>query len=203
MASLGDNIRVVADGRLPNGSAWEASWVWRITAIVEGSSLFQWLSVLQQALNREWYTALNPVRIRFHTGFSVQRLTAVNLNRPTETTVVQANWLGSRSIGFPAPPELTYVVALSTGLRGRSYNGRIYWPCPDSRFVPNGIVDSNDFGVIQRFFNVMRFCGDANDNGTLCVWSRTLSTDDVVFTSIVNTASLRNRVYWQRRRSTN
>lgn len=201
MPRLGDNIRITADGSLPNGSPWECTWVWRITAIVENTSLFQWLSVLQQTLNREWYTVLNPVRIRFHTGFRVDRLNAVNLNQPTEETTVQAGWAGSRTIGFPAPPELTYVVSLATGLRGRSYNGRIYWPCSDSRFVPNGVVDPNDFQVIQRFFNLLRFCGDQNDNGLLVVWSRVLSTDGIVFTTPVTSATLRQRVYWQRRRS--
>lgn len=200
MPAVGDNIRIVASGSLPSGHPWECTWVWRITAINTGETLHEWLNNMRQPLSNLWVGNPNPTGRRFHHDFHWNDMQAVNLNRPTEETVQQVGLRGTRTIGYPAPPELTFVVALATGLRGRSYNGRIYWPCTDSRFVPNGNVDPNDRGVLQAFFNLLRFTGNQASNGVLCVWSRALSTDEIVFTTPVTSANLRGRVYWQRRR---
>jgi hypothetical protein len=201
MPQQGDNIRIVAHGNLPSQAhTWECTWVWRVTAVSQTGSLPNWLNVLVASLSDAFLQGGNHLARWTNDGFSISGFRALNLNTPTEEATNVQNWRGEYRIGYSMPPEATSVVHLSTGLAGRSYAGRIYWPFTEARQQEAGVQTSNYIAALNRFFRVVRFAGNAQDNGVLAVWSRALSTDDVVFTTPVTTTNIRPRVYWQRRR---
>lgn len=201
MPNQGDNIRVVVRGfHTSQRLRWETSFVWRVTAINENANLFSWLNTLTRSLDTAWRTASPRIDGQFGTDFSVESWVAVNLNQPTETAVSSQRLVGAANLGFQAPPELTMLIQLNTGVRGRSYTGRIYWPWQRLDHQDEGVISPVHVPAIQSFFNVLRFAGDTFNNGTLAVWSRALSTPEVVFATVTTGYTLRTRLYWQRRR---
>lgn len=63
---------------------------------------------------------------------------------------------GSGTSGVPMPGSVTTSIKLSTGLRGRSYRGRMYWPAIGINDVSNGLLATARRDAIVAAVNTLK-----------------------------------------------
>jgi hypothetical protein len=58
--------------------------------------------------------------------------------------------------GTALPGNVTSAVKLATGLRGRSFRGRIYWPALTASMIVGGQINATNATAIQASVNLLR-----------------------------------------------
>ena len=136
----------------------------------------------------------------YPTTTSFQRLTAFNLDTPTESASQAITGQGTDA-AQAYNPRAAALLSLVTGVRGRSYRGRLYYPpFSEVTVASGGTIDSTVVPVWTAFGEDIKVLGDAGDNGNLVVYSRKLSTTGIVFNTVVTSVLARSQLASQRRR---
>lgn len=128
------------------------------------------------------------------------KFSVYNVNTPDEQASIRLSAQGS--INSPAyDPRSALLMRLSTGLRGKSYNGHLYYPPPCDRWIEAGII-TRQYGLrlAEAFANAIKVLGTRAEQGILTVYSRKLSTDMIIFNTAVSKLTCSTALASQRRR---
>src|ERR1700741_465485 len=110
--------------------------------------------------------------------------------------IVAVNVAGSQA-GVALPPETALVVSFKTGVVGKSYRGRSFWPGLDpEQLENNGTLSGAALTAYQNMFQAYVDVMITNTDSGLCIWSPTLGIGTSVLTALV-----RDTPHPQRRRN--
>ena len=189
MAGQGDTINIVWSGTFGSSATpWSMVKDYRITAINNAGSLSAWLATCAGTYTAAWTTALLAM---LADEFTFDRAEAFNRNDLTEgaTLTIDIDGTGNAD-GLPL--RMAAVILKETGLRGRSYLGRMSFPAILGTLQDNGILDDAVVAALTTWAGATRILGDATNQGHLTVYSPTLSTPDIVFNTLVSSYTIRN-----------
>jgi hypothetical protein len=138
--------------------------------------------------------AIWPISLTFF------QLDTFNINTPDEqasVSIVASGTIGRESYD----PRAAILVRFGTGMRGRSFKGAGYYPPPAEEDVNDGKLENNaTFLGMSTFIAQLRVLGTAAEQGHLVVYSRKLSTEQVIFSTIVDQITYSTTLSSQRRR---
>lgn len=188
MAGQGDVINIVTEGNYGSSeSNWSVVNDYRITAINNAGSLQAWLTTVAASLVAAWVSDLLSI---MDDDFAVTGFRAFNRNDLTEEASVTASVDGTGATdGMPL--RMAAVILKETGFRGRSYAGRSAFPALISAAADLGVLSAANVALLAAYAQAVRIAGDATNQGHLSVYSRTLSTPDVVFSTLVTGFTVR------------
>lgn len=111
-----------------------------------------------------------------HTTVSLMRVESRHMDSNTDPWFVGAGAaVAGSGAGNPLPAATAFVVSLKTGLRGRSYNGRVYlWGWTEDANDAAGGIATGAFGAAGAFIDTIRVnMGSAQqwDLGILSRWT--------------------------------
>lgn len=189
MAGQGDVINVVFSGTYGSSATpWSMVKDYRITAINTAGSLQAWLGTTAMSYTTAWVTQLLA---QMADDFTFDRVEAFNRNDLTEEAALTVDIDGTGNTDN-LPLRVAAVILKETGLRGRSYFGRMSFPAMLAAAQDNGVLEAAFVGLLTTWAAAIRVIGDATNQGHLTVYSPTLSTDDVVFNTLVTGFNIRN-----------
>ena len=200
----GDTIEVTVNWiDSVGGSRFNMVHNYRVTATAGTLKtwLNDWVSTYATALEKTVATASNlSVLGLYPTTVSAVQAVAFNLNTPTESASATLGKRGTAATQSYNPRAAT-LISLVTGVRGRSYRGRLYYPAPGESMVDaGGTLSENANKVLTAFAAAIKVLGSTQEQGIITVYSRKLSTPDIVFNTAVTELLLRGNLASQRRR---
>lgn len=128
--------------------------------------------------------------------------TVVGITKPTVTTQVAVSNPGT-AIGESVSMRDAPVIKLGTGLRGRSYNGRIYLMPPPESVNDGGTILASHCTDLETFVNGLKRVSTqpSGNKYDMVVYSRTLSVPPTSYVStVVTTVSCNPKTGTQKRR---
>lgn len=189
MAGQGDVINMVIGGTFGSSATpWSMVKDYRITAINTAGSLSAWLTAVLTTYTGAWVTALLQ---DLDEQFTFNTVRAFNRNDPTEEANATVDIDGTAT-DEGLPLRAAVVMLKETGLRGRSFQGRMSFPAIHAAAQDLGLLDAGALALFVAWSGAVRIIGDATNQGHMTVYSRTLSTDDVIFNTLVTGYSVRN-----------
>jgi len=138
-----------------------------------------------------------PMKGAISDDCTLQSITCTGLAAAVPPQASVAVGTTGTNTGSPLPNESALVVTLYTGLVGRSYRGRNFWPgIPVSAMEANGTLNGSYVSDVQDTFDAL-IAGIENASGSeLAVNSETLGLSTFVTSCVV-----RDVVHHQRRRN--
>lgn len=139
----------------------------------------------------------------YNPEFTIGGVTCFNINVPTESAVNTTQSTGKGGVGLHAyNPRAAVLASHITGLRGRSYRGRTYFPPITEDYIQSGGTLTETAGTIwASFLNDIRSIQASAQEAQLVVYSETLSNPPTsVVATPVTSIALRNALGSQRRR---
>ena len=189
MAGQGDVINIVWSGTFGSSATpWSIVKDYRITAINTAGQLSSWLNAIAASYASAW---VNALLADLADDFTLDRAEAFNRNDLTEgaTATIDVDGTGSTD-GLPL--RVAAIIIKETGLRGRSYLGRMSFPALLAAAQDNGVIEAATVALLTTWAGATRIVGDTTNQGHLTVYSPTLSTPSVVFNTLVSGYTVRN-----------
>lgn len=161
----------------------------------------EWASAYDAALKKAVPTVSNKsVASLYPTTTLFTQAVMFNLNTPTENYAQNLAVRGTDA-AQAYNPRAAILTSLNTGVRGRSYRGRLFYPpVGENNVDAGGTISTDTLTVFQTFMNDIKVLGNSDENGTIAVYSRKLSTENIVFSTVVTQLTVRSNLASQRRR---
>jgi len=144
-------IKVLFGGSMPGGEEWSTSTWIQGTVLHDQTELTNILQALDTAMaaGGGFYATL---KLFNGGGVTLPLLRAYQYNGGTKAAVqAEYNSAYTPTAGTPDKPnQVSIVTSLRTGLPGRSFRGRMYWPCTKVTMGTNGQTIA---GIGQEFSN--------------------------------------------------
>lgn len=174
---------------------------YRITDVTSADGFDQYVSKLSDTIKDAWnLTGSTAIKALYPTTFRFNRIDWTGIDVPTDQYVYAVNIAGSAATD--AYNVRSAVVSTHyTGLRGRSYRGRSFFPAPSEADVgAGGTITATAAAAILAFFTSCKTVGQTGAAASLTVYSPKLSTDTITFNNLVTSTVIRTKLGSQRRR---
>jgi len=128
---------------------------------------------------------------------SLQSITSTSLAVGVPVQASLAVNVAGTDVGNPLPNETSLVVTIYTGLVGRSYRGRNFWPGMSTTIMEsNGTINSTELASMQQTFQHLLDGIALLSSSELCVNSETLG-----LSTFASSVLVRDVLHHQRRRN--
>lgn len=159
-------VRCAVTGTVPSGQAFTNVWHARYAggASTAGSSdIVNLDTLLSRMYSGTAFTSGSAWLPACTSGVTVNGITYTPLNATAIPTVIAKAFAGTAT-GNSSPSEVAMVLTLRTAVRGRSYRGRIYLPCPAvSQLQTNGNLGAASAAlIVAQLAGVMAALGGAS-----------------------------------------
>ena len=200
----GDTIEcVVTSNDSASGAEFKNVLHFRVTATA--GTIGAWTEAVGNSFRRSLQAAVpgiepNQLIELYPKTFRWVNFQTANLDTPDEQGDYLPTTVGSLT-AQSYDPRASVLLRLKTGLRGKSRRGFVYMPPPAENYIGSGgTVNRQALLIYHQWALDLKVLGTAEEQGLLVVYSRTLSTQSIVFNTAVSTVNVAGLLSSQRRR---
>lgn len=155
--------------------AYQGQRVENVFNVLSGGGLLATDADRIEAVFANWWTTTGRVQVSTALALQVIILDALNSSSGLHREYTTGFTAIGTNAGTQLPGNVTSSVKLTTGLRGRSFRGRIYWPGLTTGLINGGQLSSTAQLAIQAAVNTLRtsLTGDASADALVVVSYRT------------------------------